>query len=286
MRIAHLILTHGDPAQLERLINKISYADDCIYIHVDLKTDIHTYRHLFNKPQIHFIQNRVKVYWGTFSIVQATINALTEILESSGSFDFLNLLSSQDYPLKSNKEIHDFLEANKEKAFMEFYDVYSVWKEAIPRIEKYFLTEYHFKGKHLVEGLLNKILPKRKLPYHLTAVGRSQWFTIPYTHAAFIVQYIKEHNKLIPFFKLTWGSDELFFQTILFNSPFRNKMINNNVRYIDWSDKKASPKTLTLADATKLLESGKLYARKFNIIIDSNVLDYIDEQIQSGSSLL
>ena len=279
MKLAHLILTHGSPEQLERLINRISYADDWIFIHVDLKTDIDLYKHLFTNSNIRFIKQREKVYWGSFSIVQATINSFKEIIESNIEFDFLNLLSSQDYPLKPNKKIHEFLEANTGKAFMEFYNVYTEWKEAIPRIEKYFLTEYHFKGKHLVEDLLNKFFPKKKLPYNLIPVGRSQWFTITNEQVKYIVQYINEHPKLIQFFKLTWGSDELFFQMILFNSPFKDQMVNDNLRLIDWSEKKASPKTFTIKDAEEISKSSKLFARKFNMQIDSEILDCLDKQV-------
>lgn len=279
MRIAHLILTHGTAQQLDRLIERISYADDLIFIHVDLKTDIALYKHLFNKPNIHFIKNRIKVYWGTYSIVRATLNSLEEIIASNEAFDYLNLLSGQDYPLKPNKDIHEFLELNRGKAFMEFYDVYTEWQEAIPRIEKYYLTAYHFKGKYFVEKILNRFFSPKKTPYDFVPVGRSQWFTITRDQVNYIYDYSREHRKLIQFFKLTWGSDELFFQTILYNSVYKKDMVNNNLRLIDWSEKKSSPKTFTLKDADTLSQSDKSYARKFNIQVDSKILDYLDKHL-------
>ncbi|MFX8605068.1 beta-1,6-N-acetylglucosaminyltransferase, partial [Acinetobacter baumannii] len=89
----------------------------------------------------------------------------------------------------------------------------------------------------------------KKTPYDFVPVGRSQWFTITRDQVNYIYDYSREHRKLIQFFKLTWGSDELFFQTILYNSVYKKDMVNNNLRLIDWSEKKSSPKTFTLKDA-------------------------------------
>ena len=72
---------------------------------------------------IFFVEKREKVYWGAYSIVKATINGFEAIVASNNSYDFINLLSGQDYPIKPLDEIHGFLEANAGKAFMEFYSV-------------------------------------------------------------------------------------------------------------------------------------------------------------------
>jgi hypothetical protein len=69
------------------------------------------------------------------------------------------------------------------------------------------------------------------------------------------------------------------FQTILFASPFKSQMINDNMRYIDWSAGGASPKTLTIDDRTLIGNSGKFFARKFNQDTDSKILDWIDQEL-------
>ena len=65
---------------------------------------------------------------------------------------------------------------------------------------------------------------------------------------------------------------------MIYNSDYRSDMVNDNLRYIDWSEGKPSPKTLTIEDADKLTNSGKLFGRKFNSKVDSKILDYLDEQ--------
>ena len=277
MKIAHLILIHKNPLQIKRLIQRLAHPDADFYVHIDLKTDINPF--LFLQSQnIKFIINRVRVHWGAYSVVQATVNGLSEILKTGNKYDYINLMSGQDYPLKSTYDIHYFLENNPNKAFMHTLSVENEWKEAIHRITKYHLSEYTFFGKYTLEKWLNLFLPLRKMPNNLVAVGRSQWFTITSTHAEYLVNYLQKNKNVKRFFELTWGSDEFVFQTILFNSEYRKDIVNDNLRYIDWSEKKASPKTLTINDLSTLLNSGKLFARKFNETLDCLIINELDKQ--------
>ena len=279
LKIAHLILTHGSPLQLKRLLTKLLHTDAAVFIHVDLKTDIQEYLFFEAIPNVYLIKKRVFVNWGGYSIVQATVNLCKEVIGTGIAFDYVNLLSGQDYPIKSHEQIHQFLADNQGKAFMEFYSVTDVWQEAIPRLTQYHLTDFRFKGANKLERLINFILPERKMPNGLVPVGRSQWFTLPLEQVKYVVDYLTKNPAVKSFFSYTWGSDEIIFQTILFNSPFKDTMINNNLRYIDWSEKRASPKVLTMQDAGLLMQSDKLYARKFSLTVDSGILDYIDDQI-------
>ncbi len=276
MKIAHLILCHANPPQLQRLVQRLVHRDAACYIHLDLKADITPFLSLADMPNVYFIQNREKVYWGGYSIVQATINGFIEIAASGIAYDAINLLSGQDYPLKPADEIHSFLEQHKGKAFMHTLSVLNEWQEAIPRVTKYHLANMNFAGKYRTEQLLSKLLPKRSMPNGMEAVGRSQWFTIPLECSVYITDHLKKHKNVVRFFKLTWAPDELIFQTILHNSQYRSNMVNDNLRYIDWSAGGASPKLLTMDDKDKLMNSGKLYARKFDTLKSNELLDAID----------
>jgi hypothetical protein len=128
----------------------------------------------------------------------------------------------------------------------------------------------------MLEILINKLLPSRKLPENIVFVGRSQWLTITLQQASYIVDVLKNNHSLRHYFKFTWGSDEFVFQTILYNSPFKNQMVNDNLRYIDWSAGGASPKTFTIIDTDDLLNSRKLFARKFDEKIDTTIMNHLD----------
>jgi hypothetical protein len=102
-------------------------------------------------------------------------------------------------------------------------------------------------------------------------------FTITLESAKYILSYLKKNPDIEQFFKLTWAPEEIFFQTVLYNSPFNAAMVNNNLRYIDWSEGNAIPKTFTINDFKTLQGSGKLFARKFNMNKDERILTALDE---------
>jgi hypothetical protein len=75
--------------------------------------------------------------------------------------------------------------------------------------------------------------------------------------------------------------DESFFQTILINSRLADRIVNDDLRYIDWSEGRASPRILTSDDLDSLLASGDLFARKFDARVDERVLDMLDASIEA-----
>jgi hypothetical protein len=282
MKLVHLILTH-DPAglsQLERLVNRLHYIDSIIYIHVDLKSDWSIFKdHFKNDVSVRFINNRVSIKWASYSMVEAELNSFQQIVMEEPDFDFLNLLSSQDYPIRPIGEFHQFLSQHIGKAFMHCLDIETEWVEAKQRFTKYHFVDHDFRGIYLLQNIVNSILPERKIPSDLVIKGRSQWFTISRKHIEYFLEIVKMNKAIVRFFKFTWSPDELVFQTLLFNSPYQNDIVNNNLRYIDWSEQKKNPKILTEVDFEAITQSGNFFARKFNLSANSKILDLIDIQI-------
>ncbi|ANH80019.1 hypothetical protein A8C56_02620 [Niabella ginsenosidivorans] len=280
MKLAHLILVHSNPVQTEKLIKRLYHPDADIYIHLDAKAPIDEFQYL-TENQVTFIRTRVSIKWGDYSMVKATLRSFEEILASGVEYSHINLLSGQDYPLKSAQEIQKFLFANQGKTFMRSLAIPEEWDEPVGRLEKYNLGDLKFPGKYIVQDIINKILPKRKLPNHLKAYGRSQWFTITPECALYTIKYLKENSNVRRFFKRTWAADELIFQTILFNSELKHTIVNDHLRYIKFRKGDSRPKTLTVEDKNALLSSGKFYARKFDILKDSAILYLLDKIIDA-----
>jgi len=63
------------------------------------------------------------------------------------------------------------------------------------------------------------------------------------------------------------------------NSPFKNQVVNDNLRCITWTDGVANPRILTQADFGLLETSPKFFARKFDVTVNEKILDEIDELI-------
>ncbi len=276
MKLAHLILVHADPVQTERLVKRLHHADADVYIHLDARTNIAGFSSLTEIPNVFFIKKRLAVFWGNYSMVEATLNSFEEILQTGVSYSHINLLSGSDYPLKSAAEIQTFLFANAGKTFMRYLAIPDEWDEPLSRIQKYNLGDFTIPGKHKLQQLANKYLPVRKVPKGLKIYGRSQWLTITPQGAAYAINYLKANPAIRRFFLLTWAVDELIFQTILLNSPLRDSVVNDHLRYIRFVKGDSRPQTLTIADAAVLDSSGKFYARKFDPAVDTAIMDHLD----------
>ncbi|MGB8195295.1 MAG: beta-1,6-N-acetylglucosaminyltransferase [Chitinophagaceae bacterium] len=278
--MAHLIMAYKDPAQIERLVKKLSHPDFDFYIHLDSKFPIGPFEYLGNIERVYFIKDRKKVRWAGFSFTQAVLNSMDEIMHTGRKYDFISCMSGQDYPLVSTREFHSFFEARPGKNFLAFEEFGSDWwKRAAIRIHQYHMTDFDFKGRYKLQAVINSILPKRKFPLDYTLYGgeRATWWTISVECALYLMKFIKLNTRLRRFSKFTWAPDEYLIPTLIMNSPFKDSVIPENYRYIDWSQGGSNPKILTVKDFEALKKTDKLLARKFDIKIDTAVLDLIDE---------
>lgn len=277
MRLAHLLLIHSNPQQTRRLASRLSHADADIYIHLDAKADINDFKSLEDIGNVFFISKRQSVFWGNYSMIEATLNSFEEILQTNKSYSHINLLSGQDYPLKSAAEIQSFLFANADKTYIRWFAIPQDWDEPVSRLQKYNFGDLNIPGKHQLQQLANKLLPPKKIPHNLQIYGRSQWFTITLACARYTIDFLKNNPRIRRFFLLTWAADELVFQTVLLNSPLRDSLVNDHLRYIKFKRGDSRPQTLTATDIDALLSSGKFYARKFDAAVDVSVMDELDK---------
>lgn len=110
--IAYLIIAHENPGRLKNLIQKLSAPWVSIYIHIDAKVDIEPFRPLQNLKNVTLLEDtRIKVYWGGWSQVEATL-AIMRIALKQKRHDRLVLMSGSCYPLFSQEYIRSFFKGN------------------------------------------------------------------------------------------------------------------------------------------------------------------------------
>lgn len=284
MRIAHVIITYTSPLLTERMIRHMMHADFDFYIHVDSKKDFSAYAFLEKLPNVYFITKRIDVRWAGFSTVEAVLNSIRQILATGKEYGYINLLSGQGYPIKTAEEILGFYKANAGKLFMK-YDSFDEWTEAQARITQYHLVDYRFPGKYWIEKLINFLFPERKPPIPLKFYGRSMFWSLTPESLRYVLKIHDQNPSLHRFFKFTWGSDEFFFQTILLNSSFASQVENMNCTYYDHKPHVPSPRVLVKEDFPAIEGSDKLFARKFDMGVDSEVLDMIDAMLDKKKAL-
>lgn len=143
MKVAHLIMAYKNPKQLERLTKRLDHPCFDIFIHLDRKIDIGEFEHLKDLPRVYFIEKRVRCNWGGFSFVKAIIASMKEILEREEEYEFINLLSAQDYPIKPVNEFYDYLLNNSGKSFISYDELGKSdwWEHAVSRFQLYHFTD-------------------------------------------------------------------------------------------------------------------------------------------------
>jgi len=307
MKKIYLLAVHKSPKQVERQINALSDEHSYFYIHVDLKSDINSFRNLENIKNVFLIKERVDCIWGDFSQVMATLSLIDNAIKNHRD-GYCILMSGSDYPLKSKENIHAFLAENYQKIFIDSNDAYSTWPEFHKRIEYYRInisskredalmlkpgigvhyirTLYHFLiGRLSIRNFYQITYKKRKLRLNLKFYGGSSWWAMNIPDLAAVNDYIKTNKKeLFEFFQYSSCSDEFFFHSIImhvFHHEITSKF-QGSLTHVDWNRKNcALPVTFSVDDFEELmiLPSNKLYARKFDLEMDEEILNKIDECI-------
>jgi Core-2/I-Branching enzyme len=286
MKFAYIISAYKYPQQLIRLIHRLNTASTSFFVHVDRKTDDGIYREIVdtlgNWPNVNFLK-RHKCEWGGFGHVSATLEGIREIFRTGTSFDYAILLTGQDYLIKSTRHINAFFEEHQGKLFLEFFPLPNdKWQNrgivgGLERIEAWHWRAFN---RHIYFPLGRKFPIKRHLPKGLRPFGGSSYWCLPRDCIEYIHELAQRNRAFVDFFKYVDVPDEIFFQTIILNSSFARRAVNDNLRYIEWKDPDAgSPAILRKSDFQKLASSSKLFARKFDMTVDTEVLDFIDREI-------
>ena len=285
---AYMIIAHNQFALLEKLIKALDDERNGIFIHIDAKVpdfDFEKFAGLTEYSRVIFTENRVNITWGDESQVECekTLLKCAVSHENPDSpYEYYHLLSGVDLPIKSNDEIHAFFKENAGKEFVH-YSASQVEATSVTRL-KY----YHFFRKK--RNLFNKILAQIALKIQiLFGVDRLKgknikvqkgcnWFSITGDFARYAVSKLDEYENV---FKYTYCGDEVFIQTLLENSPYSGNLFmpdcNNDhfacVRLIDWE--RGNPYVWRIADAEIIKNSPCLFARKFDLSVDSKVVDEV-----------
>lgn len=276
MKIAYVILAHGRPRQLGRLVAALP-ADSPLFIHFDRRAA----RSLFDEARHSVLQANPKAVfvrrhgcrWGAPGIMYATLELIDALCSSAADFDYATLLSGQDYPIKSDALIERDLSRGGE--FIECFSLLQPnrWSDhggnfhAAARV---FGRYVRFRSRIWRIG-------SRRLPRDIPPFGGSQWWSLSRGAIEYLHQISREDRRLVRALGRSFIPDEVFVQTILGNSPFAPSIVQGDLRFAIWDRPEPPyPATLTNADLPLLAASQKHFARKFDFDIHPHLADEID----------
>lgn len=291
MKIAFIVLCHKNAGQVNMLIKQLSTADRDFYVHIDKKSDMEKNMEKAGNIFILPREMSVDVKWGEESMVVATLAMISELSKSGKEYDYVWLISGQDYPLRTNEEISLYLEKNKGFNFIEVHERENISHKRCEKRNEILYQRFLLKNK-LFHKILKKVyiiltgghkhtfrLFKRKNSTGLEFRYGSQWWVLTYDCCKYLHDYICDHPEILSFFKKSIVSDECLFQTVFMNSPYADKR-KDILTYIDWSEGKRNPKTFRLEDYDTLMRQREfLLARKFDFARDKEILLKIGDHL-------
>lgn len=271
MKQGVLIIANKQKEQLLDLLS--SFNDDFFFfIHIDKKSELEVsdFEHL---PNVCFVAKIIRVNWGGMSLIECTNLLMQEYVKHS-ELEYAHLISGSDYPIKDCEYISNYLEENKDSEFFEYAKLPIEFYGGYDRLlYYYFMDRFNVRttlGRYLAYGLV-RIQKTFHFKKNLQDGGLgsyyfgSQWWTLSTAAIQYLLQFQKNNPRTVHFFKYSYIPDEMYFQSILMNSPFEKKCAKNNLRYYDWShrdDKEERPLVLDERDFRVLKESKAFFARK------------------------
>lgn len=301
MALAYGIVAYKNPAQIGRLLRSIAHSDNLFFVHYDKRSPRSEHealaRWVQEFPNLHILPAR-PVLWGRYSIVDTQLEMMRRCLQSERPWSHFITLSGQCLPLKPQDEMVRECEAQPTTSYVNFFDPLRepIWKDVHDRVTRIYLDsmtlesflQIPFLGRR-VRGLLgwtNSIpfVPwvRRKKPDWFRYMGGSNHFVLSREAVAYAVND-PQAQKITQWLKFTNIPEESIFQSVLLNSPLADRVINDDRRAVFWQNSNSpSPLTLKHSDLPALHEArekGRLFARKFDINVDNQVICELEKEL-------
>lgn len=281
------------------LVEIIHFFDDNfhIYLHIDQKSEFSREQllSLKSEPRVELVSQRYKVNWGSLNHLQSILHLIDEALKHREN-NYFHLISGHDFPIKSKAKFLSYFEQNRNKEYMSFFNVPKPgWadNEGMDRLEYYNFYDLlnakiplhnHFIRKSVI--LQKKLNIRRNIPEGFPVLyGGSTWWSLSRPCLEYVMKYTKENRKILKRFKHTLCSEEFYFQTVVLNSPFAQRVVNDNLRYIDWVARNGNnPAVLDITDLPNLTRSNAFFARKFDFPVSSELFQKIKKEVKSSKN--
>ena len=303
MKIAFLVLAHKNAAQLNRLIKALSSDKSDVFVHLDKKCSFGA--EAVSEKAV-FTENRFDIGLYEFAMVEAELE-LIKTAKRCGDYGYFVVISAQCMPVKKIDEICSFFE---EKYPVPFIEIVSQKPDNYVRVnysrvyinKRFIMKSYGFLKKHFsfrtfrilryipggiarinsaVKELFVKSPKKRLEKMGITGFCGSQWWALP-DKAIDEVLKLSVNKRFCDTISDVYSCDESFFQTSVMATGAKelvtadeNGDYKNSLWFYDFVDG-SHPRFLTAKDFDAIKASGKLFARKLDTDVDSEIFDLLE----------
>ncbi len=299
MTVAYCIAAYLRPSQCRRLVQRLLEDDpECrVLLHYDQRHSSFDYGQVAS-ARLRVLRER-PLYWGSSQLVDLFVDMFRQALGEGCSY--VVMLSGQDYALRHVGGLEAELSA------------YDVWADTNPLFagngscnwpegrRRYSYRYWHFDGgpklaraaDRIAEQVLHVPESRGELPLPYLVRSRmvnqvwwgaksrgpgvpiytgSTWMSLS---ARAVDTLLSCPNRVSSFFHHVPVPDEGYFQTVLRNANCLT-FAPGDARYMRWTEGEPHPDVLRLGDLDSMVASGAHFARKFDELVDSTVLDRLD----------
>ncbi|XP_006018251.1 beta-1,3-galactosyl-O-glycosyl-glycoprotein beta-1,6-N-acetylglucosaminyltransferase 7 [Alligator sinensis] len=274
--LAYIITIHKELEMFVKLLRAIYVPQNVYCIHIDEKTSkdykaaVQTIVNCFEN--IFITSKRESVVYAGFSRLQADINCMKDLIKFNIQWNYVINLCGQDYPIKTNKEIIQYIK--------------SKWngKNITPGVVQPPHIKYrtHVSYKEYVHSGTSYVYPTKNVknnpPHNLTIYFGSAYYVLTREFVEFALTDVRAKD-LLEWSMDTYSPDEHYWVTLnrLTDSPGAtpNADWEGNIRAIKWKDQEGVKHNgckghyirniciYGLGDLQWIIESPHLFANKF-----------------------
>ena len=283
------IIAHDGLKQI-LLLNQLLAPHFEIYVHFDKKMILSDAEKMkVQASGIHTLQV-VNVNWGSWSIGEATRLLIKEALKNS-DISYIHIISGQDFPVLKIEELYKYYEDNY-YIYMRSALAEGIKKSGEPIIlwQKYYFNYDRIKrrtnfGKlyhrfSLLKQSLLQVDKIRELNITIDIYHGPVWVDLPRDAAEYLLSTFDHDIPLQKLFKTGFCPDEFWMQTILSNSNFKERIVQDNHRFVKWKKQYNSyPAILDERDYDSIIEKPYHFIRKVKSPISDKLMRKIEENL-------
>ena len=207
--IAFSILFHQHLDTVERLLRALYRPQNIYCLHLDGKSQEKIYQAALSLtkclPNV-FLTKREKIVYAGFSRLKADINCMSDVLNKSRSWKYYINLASEEYPLKTNREIVEILGTYNGANDIEGLDKVTITS----RFSTKHKEEIDANGK---ANIINTGVEKDKPPHNITIVRGSAYGIFSRGFVDFIINDQRARD-LLNWSRDTYTPDEHYWATL------------------------------------------------------------------------
>ncbi|KAL0400010.1 UNVERIFIED_CONTAM: Beta-glucuronosyltransferase GlcAT14A [Sesamum radiatum] len=286
-RLAYLISgTKGDSQRMMRTLQAVYHPRNQYILHMDLeappkerlnltisvKNDL-TFNEVENVRVM--AQSNLVTYKGP-TMIACTLQAIALLLKESLNWDWFINLSASDYPLVTQDDLLYVLSnVSRNLNFIEHTQIYG-WK-LNQRAKPIIIDPGLYLSK---KSDIAWTTQRRSLPTSFKLFTGSAWVILTRSFVEYCIWgWDNLPRTILMYYANFISSPEGYFHTVICNTEeFQHTAISHDLHYIAWdTPPKQHPRSLTLKDFSKMINSSAPFARKFHK--DDPVLDKIDKEL-------